>query len=324
MTRTIALFLLIFVGITTQAQWTPTANLTIFSEDGDKFYLILNGEKYNEEPETNIRVEELPNPYYNCKIIFADAALPEISKSMLMLTDADGIMQDVTYRIRKDKKGKNVLKFFSQIPAEQNMVRPSNVVTYRYGAPKSVVGVNVPGASVNVGVGQGTTTTTTTVQQTNVNPGVNINLGNMGVNVNMNVPGMTGSVTTTTTTTTTSSSSGGDLNFDEDYGDEPAQGRGGCRVAMRTDDFNSARNTIKGSNFDDTRLSTAKQIVSSNCVSASQILQIMEIFSFEATKLDFAKYAYDYCMDKNNYFKVNNGFTYSSSKDELNAYIQGR
>ena len=88
MTRTIAFFLLIFVSITAQAQWTPTANLTIFSEDGDKFYLILNGEKYNEEPETNIRVEELPNPYYNCKIIFADASLPEISKSMLMLTDA--------------------------------------------------------------------------------------------------------------------------------------------------------------------------------------------------------------------------------------------
>ena len=145
----------------------------------------------------------------------------------------------------------------------------------------------------------------------------------MKVNVNMNVPGMTGSVTTTTTTTTTSSSSGGDLNFDEDYGDEPVQS-GGCRVAMRADDFNSARNTIKGSNFDDTRLSTAKQIVSSNCVSASQILMIMEVFSFEATKLEFAKYAYDYCMDRNNYFKVNNGFTYSSSKDELNAYIQGR
>src|SRR5205085_6529452 len=70
-------------------------NLTIFSEDGDKFYLILNGEKQNTAPQTNIRVEELPQPYYNAKIIFADSAVMPISKNNLRIADADGTMMDV-------------------------------------------------------------------------------------------------------------------------------------------------------------------------------------------------------------------------------------
>ena len=64
------LVLLLLCNIPSYAQWVPTANLTIFSEDGLKFYLVLNGERYNDVTQTNIRIEELPNPYYNCKIIF--------------------------------------------------------------------------------------------------------------------------------------------------------------------------------------------------------------------------------------------------------------
>ncbi|MFM7683799.1 MAG: DUF4476 domain-containing protein [Bacteroidota bacterium] len=48
----------------------------------------------------------------------------------------------------------------------------------------------------------------------------------------------------------------------------------------------------------------------------------MTIFGFEETKLDFAKFAYDYCFDVNNYFLVNDAFTFDSTKDELNEYLQ--
>lgn len=80
-----AFLLLMGLNSVVSAQFLPTANLTIFSEDGNKFYLILNGERQNDEPQTNIRIEELPQPYYNCKIIFEDKSMKEISKNMLML-----------------------------------------------------------------------------------------------------------------------------------------------------------------------------------------------------------------------------------------------
>lgn len=320
------LLLLLMLGVKSFAQWIPTANLTIFSEDGEKFFLVLNGERYNDVPQTNIRIEELPNPYYNCKIIFENKSLPEITRNALMLADADGMMQDVTYRIKRDNKGRNVLRFFSQRPAEQNMVRPANCATYRFGAPNVMLG-----ASPMNGLG-----TTTTIRQTTTAapvPNVNVNIGGVGVNMNFDAPMMGGTVTTTTTTTTTTSSGFVDDGFD-DFGAQrnAVRGRnrnhvqdarrGGCGMGMNNRDFEDARRTVANNGFDETRLSTAKQIISSNCMNTNQIVSILGLFSFEASKLDFAKYAFDYCIDRNNYFKVSNSFSFESSKTELNNYVQ--
>jgi hypothetical protein len=287
----------------------PTANLTIFSEDGAKFYLELNGERYNDIAQTNVRIEELPNPYYSCKVIFEDPAIPALTKKTLDVADMDGIMQDVTYRIKTNKQGKRSLNFFSNIPAEQNMMRPPNTPVYQYGRPNHMI-VDARGVVVTEQV---------TVQQTVATPGIgmNVNMGGVAVNVNMPVMGME---TTMTTTTTTSSSGGFIDDSSEDFHDDDR--RGGCRRPMDTRDFEDAKSTIAASKFDDTRLSLAKQIISGNCMNTNQVLAIVKLFSFEESKLDFAKHAYGYCMEKNNYFKVVNAFTFDSSKNELNNYIQ--
>jgi hypothetical protein len=319
--------LILLCAVTSSAQWTPTANLTIFSEDGARFYLVLNGERYNDVPQTNIRIEELPNPYYNCKIIFEDKSLPDISKNALMLTDADGVMQDVTYRIKKDNKGKNVLRFFSFVPAQQNMPRPSNCAIYRFGNPNHII------------AGPGFIETNTISQTGSLGTG-NLNINAGGVNMSIDMPVVSGSVTTTTTTTTTTTRGGNTGGYRDDYEDHhddyqggrngrmPRQGnnngnyRGGCRMAMNNADFTEAKNAISKNGFDETKLSTAKQIISGNCMSAAQINSILTLFGFEASKLDFAKYAYAYCVDPNNYFKVSNAFSFESSKTELNDYVQ--
>ena len=93
---------------------------------------------------------------------------------------------------------------------------------------------------------------------------------------------------------------------------------------MSGGNFSNALQTVKNINFDDSRLATAKQIADSNCLSASQVVQICETFGFEDTKLDFAKYAYSACCDPKNYFQVNNVFKFSSNVDALNAHISGR
>ncbi len=85
--------------------------------------------------------------------------------------------------------------------------------------------------------------------------------------------------------------------------------------------YDEAVRMISDETFDDSKLTIAKQIVSSNPMSANQIANICKLFSFESNKLEFAKYAYSYCVDKNNYFLLNGVFTYDSSKRELNDYI---
>lgn len=322
------LLLTIFSGLGAAAQWRPTGNLTIFSEDGLPFYLILNGERYNDVPQTNIRIEELPNPYYNCKVIFQDRSLPEISKSAINIADVNNVMQDVTYRIKRDNKGRNVLRFYSFVPAQQNMVRPANCAVYRFGAPN----VLLAGPGFVASGGRGGTN-------------VNVNVG--GTSISVNTPGG-GRVSSNS-----SYSDARDYAYQDEvrYNDNRGQydngryndaryndsryrdsrdngdrygnsGRGGCRMAMNAADFNEARNSVASSSFDETRLSTAKQIISANCMTAAQIATMLNVFSFEASKLDFAKYAYPFCVDKNNYFKLNNVFSFESSKTELNNYVQ--
>lgn len=66
--------------------------MTIFSEDGDKFTLILNGEIINDTPQSNLRVECLNQPYYSAKIKFENATLIDVSTNNLMITDYDQVL----------------------------------------------------------------------------------------------------------------------------------------------------------------------------------------------------------------------------------------
>ena len=157
-------------------------------------------------------------------------------------------------------------------------------------------------------VTQTTTTTTQTVGTGTV--GANVNVNGLNMNVSVNDPNMHGSVTQTTTTTSYSDGYNNSAPVNDCY-------------AMKKSNFESARATISNESFDETRLSTAKSIISTNCLTAEQVLELCKLFSFEGSKLDFAKCAYGRTVDQNNYFKVVNAFTFSSSKDELNKYISG-
>ena len=80
--------------------------------------------------------------------------------------------RDVTYKIKKDKNGKQSLRFFSFIPVQQNMVRPSNCAVYRYGNPGVMIsGPGFNDQQVNIRGNQG-------------NGSVGIQMNGGGVNMN--------------------------------------------------------------------------------------------------------------------------------------------
>lgn len=300
--------------IATSALAQLPSKVTIFSEDGNPFYLVVNGIKQNDNALTNVLVDGLSLPNYKVKILFADAALAPIDKN-IMVHDADGNPSEVVYRIKKNNKGERVLTWFSAKPVAQQVVYtqsnvPADLAVVNFRSSESVNNTVVYGSSV--------TTTTTTVGA----PGVGINMNvvdpgtgetiNMNVNANM---GMTGSVTSTTTTTTTTTQSG---NYSNNTPPPPSQG---CMYAMGASDFEGAKASIRKQSFEDTKLSTAKNIASSNCLTAQQVKDICQLFSFEESKLDFAKFCYVRCTERNKYYLVNDVFSFSSSTDELNSYI---
>jgi hypothetical protein len=83
--------------------------------------------------------------------------------------------------------------------------------------------------------------------------------------------------------------------------------------------------SIKNQSFNNTQLTLAKQIVKSKqCFTTLQIKQIIDIFSYEDSKLEMAQYCYDYCIDRDNYYKINDSFSYSSSVTKLVEFISSR
>lgn len=80
---------------------------------------------------------------------------------------------------------------------------------------------------------------------------------------------------------------------------------------------------ISAQSFDENRLQVAQQILMSNRITSAQVTDIARLFSFESTRLQFAKFAYSYVLDPNSFFMVNNAFSFSSSVDELHRFITG-
>lgn len=75
----------------------------------------------------------------------------------------------------------------------------------------------------------------------------------------------------------------------------------------------------------DSKLMVAKQTIrAGKCFSVLQLKQLVSLMSFESARLDLAKYGYDFCTDKQNYFQMNELFNFSSSKSELNNFINNK
>ncbi len=316
-------------------------NAVIYSEAGEKFTLYLNGEAMNSAPQSNVKLQNLTSEFYQARVDFQDAALADFSNNNFALHAG----MEVTYQVKKNKKGEYVLRFYTENPISSTAANQSN--DNNTAAKDFAVVDDAPaaqsGTQTNTTVQSGGTsqTTTTTVTGTNsnqnntgsigmninvdgVNMGMNVNVndgsntGNGNVGMNINVDGMNMGINMTVPAHTTRPS-------------EPAQtqpsnativGNGNCTRSMDAVSFGKAKQTIESKGFDDTKLSTAKQVAKANCLTTDQILEIMKIFGFEESRLEFAKYAYDFCFDQNNYYNVSQGFSFDSSTEELNEYIE--
>lgn len=297
------------------------SNMIFFTEQGEKFNLILNGVNQNPEAETNVKVTDLVGLNYKIKIIFQDATLGEIDKNLIIKQG-----METTFVIKRNNKGRWVVRFMGEIPIAQALPPTPN--------QKVIVFGNVPPLPAHQTTSVSTTQTTTTVSSgTNVTPqgniNVNINDPELGVNVNMNVN--TGNVNTNGQTTTYSSSSSTTTTTTTGtHQTQPNQqvyvlpgynGAVGCPWPLSPQDFAAVKQSIASKSFEDSKLTIAKQVINSNCLLSSQVKEIMLLFSFEDTRLELAKHAYGYTFDIGNYYKLNDAFTFESSIEELNEYI---
>lgn len=99
-------------------------------------------------------------------------------------------------------------------------------------------------------------------------------------------------------------------------------GNGGKTAkGMNSRDYDEVIRIISKEVFDEKRLNTAKRVISVNPMNTRQILNICTLFTYEANRLEFAKYAYSHCVDPNKFYLIDEVFLYESSKEELHDFI---
>ncbi len=92
--------------------------------------------------------------------------------------------------------------------------------------------------------------------------------------------------------------------------------------AMNQEDYTGMLEAVKKESFDSEKLDMAKTFFGKQNLSSVQVLGIVKLFSHEDSKITFAKFAYSRTVDKHNYYKVYDGFSFSSSKKQLSDYIK--
>lgn len=326
------LFLMSFIFVYSFSH-AQSGYLSFYSQDGDKFWVVIDGKKINKEPQYNVEKFPVEMKWGKAKIIFEDTKKGTIDKTY-QVVDVDGNSCYVKYMIRKNKKGKYEIR---DLDATWEVISGGNAQTTTTTQSTQVQPATQPVQTQQTNpqtqTFQQTTTVTDPATNTNINMGVGVNVTETqdGVNMQVSMPGVqtttqTSGVTTQVTTTTSTSQpvqQGQTIvkPKPQPIPQQEVKPAGGCVNPMNDVDFQSAKQSIASKSFEDSKLTLAKQIVSANCVLSSQVKDIMGIFGYESSRLEFAKYAYKYTYDKKNYFKVNDAFKFETSIDELNEFI---
>ena len=144
-------------------QQNAASILSVYSEDNEPFFLVLNGEKQNIQPQTKIRVEALPKYLNNVEILFADRNMPSIHKAVMIADPVDDKAVNLTLKIVRSRQGPR-LKFVRMAEIEHNYRGPRDEYVMYYGKPgqvNTVTETTYTDPATGQVVTQTTTTTTT-------------------------------------------------------------------------------------------------------------------------------------------------------------------
>lgn len=307
-------FFMLFIGLESFAQ---NSSFTVFSSGGEKFTLILNGVKINSAPDTRVEAKELNLPNYKARVEFEDK-----SKGIVEQTLWFEKPQDFVSEVRMNNRGRYVLRVVSVSDAVEKPKASVGFIPAETSEPAPVQPSTNHQVKTEVQSDVNTTVTTTTTVDENEEE---VNVTAPGININVRMPG---AITKRTTVTTKTSSSGNIQEVDEAPQTAPANpapaSPSRCSTSATSADFNSVSGSIKSKSFEDSKLTTAKQATRGKCFTAAQIRDIMKLFKFEESRLDYAKFAYDFVFDASNYYLVNEAFTFESSIEDLDNYISSK
>ena len=96
------------------------------------------------------------------------------------------------------------------------------------------------------------------------------------------------------------------------------------KFGMHQRRFQDLKHAIQHESFDKDKLAIMTQASRNGVITSIQVLQLINLLSFDSYKLKFAKNAYKNTVDKQKYFKVRKGLVFTSSRRKLTQFINNQ
>jgi len=333
--------LLLFITATSYSQHSL---LTVFSDDGEHFFLYVDGKKINDIAKTHVEGVVLKNDIHKIKV---DGEFDKTINASRQLEskDMDGNYCRLTLCLKMVKSGKYKLKLsdFTPLSADELLTETTSAPVQEVVVEKEPVKASTAKTVQVKDVTQSDEDSATVSFSMDANSSKKAEVENVSVNFSANDENGKASVSFSVSTSesnmnsnvvvteeseviSTKQTSNSESVVQKEVEKHPMpeyNGKKGCNNLIWDKEFEEIKGTIRSKNFEETKLSIAKDIASKKCLQAKHVHDIMKLFKFEESRLQFAMFAYTRTYDQDNYYKVYNAFEFEMTIEELKAYING-
>lgn len=315
--KSLILLTLFSLSLITFAQ---TGNISVYSDKGLKFTVVLNGIDQNDQPATHVKVTDVPEGSYRIKVRFENTKLGQASRGMFVEPGReykmavmhksvatvdhhfDGVHNQMVKTLGNDPNAKAnnwdvmenyVIRFVSEATANSNASSNEQV-----GPFKARTKFSNPANEISEGgVGGFGTTSSKTVKPTEV----------VGASVAVQP------ATTETKAVETSSKSATTSSYSS-----------ACNAAMDENTYSATKSGVSAQTSPELKAQVGKQIINAVCMSVEQISGVAALIPGDAAKLDFVQYGFDYCFDPQNYATLASLFESPESVEAFNMFLASK
>ncbi|WP_448139197.1 DUF4476 domain-containing protein [Sphingobacterium siyangense] len=263
--------------------------LNIYSTDVP-FFLYINNVLYNNRASTDIRVSNLTSRRYDLRIVFADRQQRTLNGSGVQLVNRNGQYMNVVFSVSSRGGNRGI------VLESMNPVDRYNNGNYREDLPYN----NRDGYSNEQGNERYRQSKDRDDLPNNNRGGYNNDQYQQSEDAKVYRNGV-------------ANQGGYAENEDNDLSDAGV---------MNKTNSNRLNDLLNQKENDQDRLAVAAQELKSMRLSVTEIVDLMELFIRDDNKLAFAKYAYPTCVDKQNYEKVGDALSFSSTREKLVDFLK--
>ena len=278
-------------------------SLVVFSQSGEPFKLVLNGILYNDEAQTNVTVKGLNPTTYQAMLIFENSEIGDLSGYVNLRE-----RKEMTYAVKRRKvsvEEKLALMTLQNIARDFNLKDEDEVEAKKAEIERKDEIYSLK-LFTEVAIKKQHQKASAKVKEIN---------NNVTVNEVTSVHEMEKVQVEDVAVVAQDSEV-----IEEVTNDEYVEERG-CEMYMDQPNFEMQITEISRVKFEDQKLSAAQELVNNNCLKVNQIEEILDLFTFDNSRLEIAKLAYSNTYDQLNFEKLYDLFSFESSKVELKEFV---